>query len=105
MENTAQGAYTAGYNWARYFERCASVYFESRAKLARDTYWAKYKSDSPDPNPTPDPEAEYKITYYLYDGTNNDENPDTYTKDDDTITLKKPKRLDTALAAGIQTVL
>lgn len=92
VENTAQGAYTAGYNWARYFERCASVYFESRAKLARDTYWAKYKSDSPDPNPTPDPEAEYKITYYLYDGTNNDENPDTYTKDDDTITLKKPKK-------------
>ena len=46
VENTADGAYTAGYNWARYFERCASTYFDWRATLARDTYWAKYGEGS-----------------------------------------------------------
>ena len=35
-ENTAEGAYTASYNWAKYFERCSSLYFERRAALARD---------------------------------------------------------------------
>ena len=42
VENTAEGAYTAGYNWARYFERCASSGYEKRAVLARDTYWPEY---------------------------------------------------------------
>ena len=38
MPDTAQGAYDAGYNWARYFERCASKYYTERAELARDKY-------------------------------------------------------------------
>ena len=42
VENSADGAYEAGYNWARYFERCASQYYEGRAVRARDVYWAKY---------------------------------------------------------------
>ena len=54
VENTADGAYTAGYNWAKYFERCNSVYFEGRAKRARDVYWAKYNGDSPDDPDNPD---------------------------------------------------
>ena len=42
VENTADGAYTAGYNWAQYFERCATKYYAGRAEKARDVYWAKY---------------------------------------------------------------
>lgn len=42
IEDTAQGAYTAGYQWAKYFERCASVYYEVSAKRARDVYWPEY---------------------------------------------------------------
>lgn len=90
VENTAEGAYTAGYNWARYFERCASVYFEWRAKLARDTYWPKYSGGSDDGGE--EEEREYSITYYLYDGKNNSANPDSYTTDSATIKLKKPTR-------------
>lgn len=42
IENTADGAYLAGYNWARYFERCAAVYREVSAVRARDVYWPNY---------------------------------------------------------------
>ncbi len=42
VSNTADGAYLAGYNWAAYFERCASIYYESRACLSRDSYWPIY---------------------------------------------------------------
>lgn len=44
--NTQEGAFIAGYNWATYYERCASKYFASRAVLARDVYWPKYVSGS-----------------------------------------------------------
>lgn len=90
VENTADGAYTAGYNWARYFERCSSVYFEWRAKLARDTYWPKYNGGNDDDDDNP--RKEYSITYYLYEGTNNAANPDTYTETSKTITLKDPTK-------------
>lgn len=46
IEDSAQGAYTAGYNWARYFERCAAVYYEVSAKRAKEVYWPKYLSES-----------------------------------------------------------
>jgi uncharacterized repeat protein (TIGR02543 family) len=97
VENTADGAYTAGYNWARYFERCASVYFEGRAKRARDVYWAKYSSDSPDDPDDPDnPDnpvnKKYTIKYVLYDGENNSANPSSYKVTTETITLKKPTK-------------
>ena len=35
---------------------------------------------------------QYSITYDLSDGTNNEENPDTYTIEDETIVLKDPSR-------------
>ena len=65
------------YNWAKYFERCNSVYFEGRAKRARDVYWAKYNGDSPDDPDNPDnPDdpvtKKYTIKYVLYDGENSD---------------------------------
>lgn len=47
IEDTPEGAYLAGYNWARYFERCAPVYYEVSAKRARDVYWPKYATDAP----------------------------------------------------------
>ena len=55
--NTSSGAYNAGYNWAKYFERCAEYYngraqFVERANLARDNYWPAYSSN---PNPEPEP--------------------------------------------------
>lgn len=48
QENTQEGAYYAGYNWAKYFERCASSYYEGRAISAKNTYWPKYNRVIPD---------------------------------------------------------
>ena len=42
VSDTANGAYEAGYNWARYFERCAERFYAGRAENAYSTYWAKY---------------------------------------------------------------
>lgn len=84
VENTAEGAYQAGYNWARYFERCSSVYFESRAVLARDTYWPMYGSN--------EVRTKYTITYELDGGENNESNPQSYYNTSGTITLKDPVR-------------
>lgn len=88
VKNTSDGAYTAGYNWARYFERCASVYYESRAKLARDTYWPMYgNSDSDEPV-----KETYSITYELDGGENSGKNPDSYDETSSDITLYAPTK-------------
>lgn len=42
VTNDVEGAYEAGYNWAMYFERCASVYYNQRAALTRDSFWPIY---------------------------------------------------------------
>lgn len=84
VENTAEGAYTAGYNWARYFERCSSVYFETRANLAQNTYWPMYS--------TGERRTKYTITYNLDGGRNHDDNPHVYYETTETITLKDPVR-------------
>lgn len=47
IEDTQEGAYLAGYNWARYFERCSSAYYEVSAKRARDVYWPNYVTEAP----------------------------------------------------------
>lgn len=49
IENTADGAYTAGYNWAKYFERCSSVYHSVSAQRAKDVYWPEYGNSSDEP--------------------------------------------------------
>jgi len=41
---SAEGAYNAAYNWAKYFERCTSSEFEVRGNLARDLYWPEYQN-------------------------------------------------------------
>ncbi|MBP3442046.1 MAG: hypothetical protein J6L62_04505 [Clostridia bacterium] len=45
VPNTAQGAYTAGYNWCYYFERPSNktAKSETRGTNARDVYWPVYK--------------------------------------------------------------
>lgn len=45
-ENTADGAYKAGYDWCYYFERPANkvAKSENRGARARDYYWPKYGS-------------------------------------------------------------
>ncbi len=42
--NSATGAYNTAYNWAKYFERCTSSEFVTRANLAKNTYWPEYGS-------------------------------------------------------------
>lgn len=45
VPNTANGAYTAGYNWCYYFERPANkeAKSQSRGNLAKNTYWPVFK--------------------------------------------------------------
>ena len=42
IPNTEEGAYTAGYNWCRYFGRGASSLYEYRANLSKSKFWPKY---------------------------------------------------------------
>ncbi len=47
VSDTPSGAYDAGYNWAKYFERCSEWYqgvhqYSQRAELAKNTYWPRY---------------------------------------------------------------
>ena len=54
--NTDEGAYDAGWQWAQYYERCASSHYYERAYRAQHTYWPKYHGTSvPTPAPTPAP--------------------------------------------------
>ena len=51
VANTSSGAYQAGYNWAKYFERCAQYYKEvdqyaARGNSAQNTYWPMYAQDA-----------------------------------------------------------
>lgn len=41
LPNTADGAYTAGYNWCKYFGRGADIY-ASRGNIAKCMFWPKY---------------------------------------------------------------
>ena len=43
IENTAEGAYQAGWSWAERYERCPSGYFASRAGAAQSYYWPTYE--------------------------------------------------------------
>ena len=58
IENTAEGAYQAGWSWAQSFERCASSHYAPRAGAAQSKYWPVY-ADYPLPEPEPaEPSAE-----------------------------------------------
>ena len=52
IENTAEGAYQAGWSWAQSFERCASSHYAPRAGAAQSKYWPVY-ADYPLPEPEP----------------------------------------------------
>ena len=56
IENTADGAYDAGWQWAQYYERCASYHYYERAHRAETVYYPKYHGYAlPDPTPHPTP--------------------------------------------------
>ena len=66
--NTKNGAYTAGYNWAKYFERCAEYYngraqYVERGNLARDKYWPAYSTAS---DPEYDIDNRYPTPFIVY---------------------------------------
>ncbi|MGM9680691.1 MAG: phage tail tip lysozyme, partial [Eubacteriales bacterium] len=42
ISNDVSGAYTAGYNWARYYERCSSASYPKRGTLASTDFWSIY---------------------------------------------------------------
>lgn len=46
IPDTVQGAYTAGYNFARYFERCWSGYYAQRGQTACDPYYLRYTGNT-----------------------------------------------------------
>ncbi len=46
IPDTPEGAYTAAWNWARYYERCYSGYFAPRARLACTPYYTTYSGRS-----------------------------------------------------------
>ncbi|MBQ7714744.1 MAG: hypothetical protein IJT70_02620 [Clostridia bacterium] len=41
-DNTADGAYLAGYNWSRYYGRGAAYLYEYRGNLSKDKFWPVY---------------------------------------------------------------
>ena len=51
IENTAEGAYQAGWSWAQSYERCASGHYAPRAGAAQSKYWPVYEG-----YPLPGPE-------------------------------------------------
>ena len=57
VENTAEGAYQAGYLWAQTYERCASSHYAPRAYAAQAQYWPTYEG-YPLPEAEPDEAAE-----------------------------------------------
>ncbi len=46
IPNNADGAYTAAYNWTKYFGRGATQYYDYRGNLAKTKYWPKYGGNS-----------------------------------------------------------
>lgn len=48
VQNSEDGAYSAGYTWCYYFERPANIETQSvtRGNLAKSTYWAKYNTEN-----------------------------------------------------------
>lgn len=43
VENTAEGAYQAGWAWAETYERCAGSHYAYRAGVAQTSYWPVYE--------------------------------------------------------------
>ncbi|MDD4849676.1 MAG: phage tail tip lysozyme [Gemmiger sp.] len=64
VPDTAQGAYVAGYTWARYFERGASTYWPSRGEYAMNDFWPTYQNYTP--APTVDPALAAQFVTRLY---------------------------------------
>ena len=78
IENTAEGAYQAGWSWAQSFERCASSHYAPRAGAAQSKYWPVYAgyplpepetaepSEEPAAEPVPLPETRGEYVEFLW---------------------------------------
>lgn len=70
VPNTAQGAYTAGYDWCYYFERPANkaAKSESRGNNAKNSYWPEFKNYTIKSDVTPTPAPSYTLGDVNSDG-------------------------------------
>ena len=70
VSNTAQGAYTAGYDWCYYFERPANkaAKSESRGYKAQNSYWPEFKNYTLPTEVKPTPAPSYKLGDVNSDG-------------------------------------
>ena len=78
IENTAEGAYQAGWSWAQSYERCASGHYAPRAGAAQSKYWPAYEgyplpepeitelSEEPAAEPVPLPETRGEYVEFLW---------------------------------------
>ena len=69
VENTADGAYQAGWAWAQTYERCASSHYAPRASAAQTSYWPVYQGYVlPEPaEPIEIPESREEYVMYLWE--------------------------------------
>lgn len=70
VPNTAQGSYTAGYDWCYYFERPANkaAKSESRGYNAQKYYWPEFKNYTIPTESKPTPAPSYKLGDVNSDG-------------------------------------
>ena len=77
IENTAEGAYQAGWSWASTYERCASSHYGPRAYAAQTRYWPTYEgyplpeqeqetSEKPEAEAVPLPETRGEYVEFLW---------------------------------------
>ena len=71
IENTADGAYQAGWAWAQSYERCASAHYAYRAGAAQTSYWPAYQGyalpEEVEAEPIELPESRGEYVMYLWE--------------------------------------
>ena len=71
VENTAEGAYQAGWAWAESYERCASGHYAPRAGAAQTSYWTTYHGydlpEAVEAEPIEIPESRGEYVTYLWE--------------------------------------
>ena len=75
VENTADGAYQAGWVWAETYERCAYSHYAYRALLAQTSYWQTYEGyplpadEDAEPIELPESRGEYVLLLWEMKGS------------------------------------
>ena len=71
VENTAEGAYQAGWTWAQSYERCASGHYAPRAGAAQAKYWPAYEGyplpETVEAEPIEIPESREEYVMFLWE--------------------------------------